>query len=156
MKTIPFNINDYVRVKLTDHGRKVYAADFRTRVPEPAPFRPIKEDADGWSVLQLWSLMDVFGKHCVPCELPPFNTTVELVMLEPEAPAVIKSCLNCAMRDGDMCLRRACSWKVERQVSHQTNTHCDKDFSGWIEAPAPPPKRFFRQWLLETFWNVTL
>lgn len=79
-----FNINEKVRVKLTDHGRAVHAADndaFWSSIqhPSPPPYTPPKEDAEGWSEWQLWTLMEAFGKHthigCNNC----FETTIELV-----------------------------------------------------------------------------
>ena len=81
-----FNVNEKVRVKLTDHGRTVHAADHAlfwagtTLPPEKRPaYMPPKEDAEGWSEWQLWTLMEAFGKHthmgCKNC----FETTIERV-----------------------------------------------------------------------------
>jgi hypothetical protein len=60
------NLNDVVRVKLTDHGRAVLATDhagFWSGRGFSYPYLQPKEDADGWSKWQLWSLMKAFGPH---------------------------------------------------------------------------------------------
>lgn len=53
-KVVKINLNDKVRVKLTDHGRAVCQKHWG---------EPPKEDADGWSTWQLWVLMQEFGQH---------------------------------------------------------------------------------------------
>ena len=71
-----FNINNEVRVKLNDQGRKIYAdrysaiGSFQTKA---------KEDAEGWSVWQLWYLMAVFGPHISLSQTPPFETEIEIM-----------------------------------------------------------------------------
>lgn len=49
---ITFNINDTVRVKLTDHGRRILEGQTHP-----------KEDSEGWSEWQLWMLFQDFGGH---------------------------------------------------------------------------------------------
>lgn len=63
-----FNINDYVRVKLTDHGRDVHYRNHMRmleghtlKVQRSMPYRAPKEDDNGWSEWQLWRLMQEFG-----------------------------------------------------------------------------------------------
>jgi hypothetical protein len=77
-----FNINGKVRVKLTDHGRKLLAsnhAEFWAGVGrEPYPYTPPKEDADGWSEWQLWCLMQELGRHIRMGSEAPFETTIQL------------------------------------------------------------------------------
>jgi len=65
-----FNINDNVRVRLTDHGRDVHRRQFdlmRQHIKETMrdewQYAAPKEDADGWSTWQLWSLLNTFGPH---------------------------------------------------------------------------------------------
>jgi hypothetical protein len=61
-----FNINDKVRVKLTDYGREVLKSDhelFWKSVGKTMEYRPPKEDENGWSTWQLWSLMHYLGEH---------------------------------------------------------------------------------------------
>ena len=66
---MPFNINNYVYVQLTDHGRGVHAANHAMLLASiglphiKLPYRPPAEDADGWSKWQLWELMSEFGQH---------------------------------------------------------------------------------------------
>jgi hypothetical protein len=74
-----FNINDYVRVKLTDHGRKILDdqhTEFKKVMPSAEPIH--KPDEDGWCKFQLWELMSIFGQHLYNgCQIP-FETTIEL------------------------------------------------------------------------------
>lgn len=75
-----FNINDHVRVKLTDHGREIVHAHrqkLSAMLPIPLPATQNQEDADGWSRWQLWSLMEIFGEHIHLCGPLPFETTIE-------------------------------------------------------------------------------
>ena len=81
-----FNINDTVRVKLTEHGRAVHAADhvkFWASVehPNPPSYSPPTEDGDGWSKWQLWALMEAFGPHVHLGFRPCFES---VILLEPE------------------------------------------------------------------------
>ncbi len=61
-----FNINNKVRVKLTDYGREVLMSDhelFWKNAGRTMEYHPPKEDENGWSTWQLWSLMSYLGKH---------------------------------------------------------------------------------------------
>jgi hypothetical protein len=90
-----FNINDTVRVKLTDFGRQALQrqhVEFWASVgrAEPYPHTPPKEDAEGWSEWQLHSLMHELGHlSCLGGPLP-FETEIEIVERKPWAlpPAV--------------------------------------------------------------------
>lgn len=77
-----FNINETVRVKLTDFGRatliqkaenleKMYG--FRIR-KHPYP----KEDADGYSTWQMWKLMEDLGQYVGLGYQLPFETEIIL------------------------------------------------------------------------------
>lgn len=77
------NLNDSVRVKLTDHGRAVHEKDHAILYasaagPKPA-YTPIKEDAEGWSRWQLWVLMQAFGPHTYLGGRPCFEADIEVV-----------------------------------------------------------------------------
>lgn len=81
---IDFNINEYVRVKLNDKGRRIlrdrhaaYAEAFPGSFPE---YREPKEDADGWSQRQAWDLMQTFGQHVTLGLEPPFSTTIQFAV----------------------------------------------------------------------------
>lgn len=61
------NLNDTIRVKLTDYGKKIYTEElertnryFGRRVIENTS--PMV-DADGYSTFQLWSFMNTFGSY---------------------------------------------------------------------------------------------
>lgn len=77
-----FNVNNYVRVKLTDIGRDALRKEHENlyrlfdKVPE---YLPPKEDADGWSEWQLWDLMNKLGPHCRNGAHVPFSTEIEIV-----------------------------------------------------------------------------
>jgi hypothetical protein len=62
MPWLPFNLNNCVRVKLTDEGRAYVAAkDAMFRASHGVLLvRPV-ESADGWSEWQMWELMQTFG-----------------------------------------------------------------------------------------------
>jgi hypothetical protein len=62
-----FNINDSVRVKLTDHGRDIWYhrndelnKKFNLHPPLSSGY-PL--EVDGWFEEQLWVIMNVFGPH---------------------------------------------------------------------------------------------
>lgn len=87
---VQFNINNKVRVKLTDYGRLAHCQNhtaFLETIPseivrESLPYRPPVEDADGWSEWQMWCLMSEFGasiSHARQC----FETTIELIDVKP-------------------------------------------------------------------------
>lgn len=73
-RTVPFNINDYVRVKVTPHGENVRAAKYRAMGIDPPP---IIRNTDGWTTEQLWMVMWAYGSAmCNGCELS-IETTIE-------------------------------------------------------------------------------
>lgn len=82
---IEFNINNNVRVKLTDAGRAIVRAD---REETNAAIRnnggtsemplTVKEDEHGWSTWQLWSLMQTFGPHVGLGCVMPFDAVIQI------------------------------------------------------------------------------
>lgn len=81
MNTIEFNINNYVHVRLTDHGRRCLRKSYDDLVRaqggrEPWKYTPPKEDADGWSKWQLHELMNSLGEHLWVGAEPVFETTI--------------------------------------------------------------------------------
>lgn len=75
-----FDINNLVRVKLTDKGRALHAADHALSClseGQKIPYKPRKEDAEGYSEWQLWELMAAFGKHLGNGFDMPFNQFIE-------------------------------------------------------------------------------
>lgn len=79
------NINDIVKVKLTDFGKEIYYHQFdelnasRGRAVIE-PFYP-KVNEDGYTSFQLWYLMDLYGRYLsitgtVDNNTLPFETTI--------------------------------------------------------------------------------
>jgi len=69
-----FNINDTVKVKLTDYGKECLRKDYddflervRSLVEDkeyvPFEFRLPKEDKEGYSEWQMWDLINKLGKY---------------------------------------------------------------------------------------------
>lgn len=73
------NVNDLVRVKLTDVGRKVHRENW-TRdfgpMEKDFPYRAPTEDSEGWSEWQMWELMRQFGSACGNGFAVPFETDI--------------------------------------------------------------------------------
>lgn len=70
-----FNINDYVKVKLTSYGQSVLDQE------RPSQLRPsqLTPSTDGWIRLQLWDLMNIFGSRLSNgCRLP-FETSIDIL-----------------------------------------------------------------------------
>lgn len=77
---LPFNINENVRVKLTARGREIHRQRYEPLCAKTGlTYRPKTEDADGWSVWQLWDLMNLFGSaiQLGKSDLP-FSTQIEV------------------------------------------------------------------------------
>jgi hypothetical protein len=80
-----FNINDYVRVKLTPEGVEYLRqkhenslADCHKRGFPGFPFKTPVTDKDGWSNWQLWDLMSSFGADIGPGRSLLFETEIEI------------------------------------------------------------------------------
>lgn len=79
-----FNINDYVKVKLTEKGKYIYYHQFddmNANIPkmDGKPLNPIelKYDDEGYVKFQMWHLMEIFGKYLFNgCDIP-FETTIK-------------------------------------------------------------------------------
>ena len=74
-----FNVNNSVKVKLTEKGLDIYWEDNRDL---PEKIRPsINElrnrvDKDGYHSFQMWSLMRIFGNHIGMCVDVPFDANM--------------------------------------------------------------------------------
>jgi hypothetical protein len=79
-----FNVNEYVHVRLTPHGRAVYEANHAMLLASMGiphaklPYRAPEEDAEGWSKWQLWELMREFGPHTGQALEPCFATVIRI------------------------------------------------------------------------------
>lgn len=73
------NLNDYIKVKLTEFGRKIYRSSFVSLgLPEPR----INVDEDGYTRFQIHDFISVFGEHIhIGCELP-CETNIQ-IQIEP-------------------------------------------------------------------------
>jgi hypothetical protein len=63
----PFNVNNYIKVRLTERGRAIlrdnYARMYQGYLSEKYPYQPPEEDGDGWSRWQAWHFMASFGPY---------------------------------------------------------------------------------------------
>ena len=85
---VPFNVNEYVRVKLTERGKKCLRENYDKLAQAwggklTFQFRLPEEDADGWSRWQMWSLMQDLGPHISMGSEPPFETSIEVLANSP-------------------------------------------------------------------------
>lgn len=69
------NMNDNVRVKLTDRGRQI----LRQNWAKYGVQYEIREDEDGYYQTQLWCLFQDFGKSIRIGGNLPFSTEIEFV-----------------------------------------------------------------------------
>lgn len=79
-----FNINDYVKVKLTEKGKYIYYHhfdDMNALILKTGgkPLNPIEleYDDEGYTKFQMWHLMEIFGKHLFNGYDVPFETTIK-------------------------------------------------------------------------------
>jgi hypothetical protein len=78
---IELNINEYIKVKLTDFGKRMLEQDhikFFTSlgILDKYPYTPPEEDSNGYSKFQLWELMRNFGKYMRNGGELPFQTVI--------------------------------------------------------------------------------
>lgn len=64
------NLNDVVKFKLTDHGKDIYFHQYdelnellRTKGLKPLGNRYPKVDEEGYTEMQLWQFIELFGNH---------------------------------------------------------------------------------------------
>lgn len=80
---IKFNVNDMVRVKLTDYGLECISKNHNRLYGDRAEsFRDYVPTADenGWTKWQLWDLMHEFGPHLSKgLNNVPFETEIEIL-----------------------------------------------------------------------------
>ncbi len=77
-----FNINNYVKVKLTDYGKEIYYHQFdktneRLGKEIIKPRMPTLDD-EGYLKDQLWKIMSVFGEYISLGSKQPFDTDILL------------------------------------------------------------------------------
>ena len=75
-KKIEFNFNDYIWLKLTEEGKKIYRDYFKSDFSDYDMLTHVKNE-DGFYRFQAWSAMQVFGKHLrIGCNALPFSPGV--------------------------------------------------------------------------------
>ena len=65
------NINDRIKVKLTEHGRSILDKDVENTLSTPTiktlisdkTYYPYHMDKDGYTEFTLWAFMRIFGSH---------------------------------------------------------------------------------------------
>jgi hypothetical protein len=81
---IKFNVNYWVRVKITPHGEKCLRKNYDDLAKNYGgklafPFRLPAKDADGWTKFQMHDLIGSFGNHVyIGCEMP-FDSEIEIL-----------------------------------------------------------------------------
>lgn len=88
MKTIEINLNETIRVKLTDLGKDIYYHQFDElhkllKKRGVSPFRPTmpRVDADGFTSMQLWYFIELYGNYigvAKPNVIEPINIYYDL------------------------------------------------------------------------------
>jgi hypothetical protein len=88
--SVRFNMNHYVRVKITPHGKKCLRKNHDDLAKSYGgklgfPLRLPKTDKDGWTRFQMHDLMATFGKHMYfGCQVP-FETEIEILLENSQA-----------------------------------------------------------------------
>lgn len=63
------NLNEYIKVKLTDKGKEIYRNYYHDIDDKYVP--TLNTDEDGYCKFQLWYFMRIFGEHFyMDCDLP--------------------------------------------------------------------------------------
>ena len=88
MKTVEINLNETIRVKLTDLGKDIYYHQFdelheSLKKRGVSPFRPTRPrvDADGFTSMQLWHFIELYGSYigvAKPNVIEPINIYYDL------------------------------------------------------------------------------
>lgn len=76
-----FNINNYVKVRITPNGIKALETNhnhLKNIAPSIGDFRPPEIDSDGFVKFQLWQLMQEFGPYIKMGVALPFETEIEI------------------------------------------------------------------------------
>ncbi len=68
---VPINLNDYIAFEPTDLGHEIYRAYEYKSTPE------LIVDEKGWSRLQTWQFMEIFGKDIARDPIKDMNVRIE-------------------------------------------------------------------------------
>lgn len=80
-KFVDFNINNWVKVKLTQKGLVILKHQhdlLKLSIPSLGEFETPDVDSDGYTSFQMWYLMDMFGAYIHLGAEPPFETGVKI------------------------------------------------------------------------------
>lgn len=83
---VAFNINDYLRIRLTEAGREAMLLNHHALYQHTAKMPEFVEptpDADGWLKMQAWEVMREFGRHIHMTGPVPFETTIQIAWTIP-------------------------------------------------------------------------
>ena len=91
------NLNDNIKVKLTEHGKDIYYHQYdRTNAflgrELCKPSYP-KVDEDGYTTFQLWCFMELYGVHMgmtLPNVIEPLDIVFDEPTIEPDPCSVCK------------------------------------------------------------------
>jgi len=87
------NINDYVKIKLTDYGKEVlketkeefltsFNKRYNTKHTVDSFFEKIEYDKEGYTKFQLWHLMEIFGDYMYNGADNVFDLNIKLTKWE--------------------------------------------------------------------------
>ena len=85
---IKFNINDIIKIRLTDKGRRILRQryDELTRYSpnlfKKFPYEEPEVDENGWSTWQMWEVMQIFGPHMGNGFDLCFDTVIQIIEKE--------------------------------------------------------------------------
>lgn len=77
------NLNDMIKVKLTDYGRDIYYHQYDC-LDGVVPYNPHKYpevDEDGYTRMQLWSFIELYGPH-ISMTQPKVIDPIEIIIEE--------------------------------------------------------------------------
>lgn len=73
------NMNEAVLIKIKQRGHEIMRERheaLRREFPTVGPYRPPDVDANGYTRMQLWCVMQEFGPHITMGFEPPFETEI--------------------------------------------------------------------------------
>lgn len=94
---ISINVNHFVKIKLTDFGKEVYAHQndelnkfIKSHGAPPLDPRKLDSDEEGYVRLQLWEFMNIFGDAMHMGSQPVIECNTMLYEFEPERDPSLK------------------------------------------------------------------
>lgn len=91
MPEIRINLNEVIKVKLTDHGKNIFyhRYDRLNSISNKVIGKPSmpKVDEDGYTTFQLWDFMKLYGVHIgmtLPNVIEPLDIVFDAPTIEPE------------------------------------------------------------------------